>query len=108
MEPEMERTRRHFTSEQKVNILREHLIEHVPVSDVCDKHQIHPTLFYQWQKTFFEKGSAAFDCGRSPSGVVEHHKRKIEALESKLAMRTETLAELMEEHVRLKKSLGEA
>jgi hypothetical protein len=34
MEPEMERTRRHFTSEQKVSILREHLIEHVPVSDI--------------------------------------------------------------------------
>ena len=48
MEPEMERTRRNFSPEQKVNILREHLIERVPVSDVCDKHQIQPTLFYQW------------------------------------------------------------
>jgi transposase-like protein len=72
MDPEMERTRRHFTSEQKVNILREHLIGRVPVSDVCDKHQIQPTLFYQWQKTFFEKGSAAFECERSPSRAVEH------------------------------------
>jgi transposase-like protein len=85
MEPEMERARRHFTSEQKVSILREHLIERVSVSDVCDKHQIHLTLFYQWQKSFFEKGSAAFDCGRSPSRVVEHQKRKIQGLESKLA-----------------------
>ena len=49
----MERTRRNFSPEQKVNILREHLIERVPVSDVCDKHQIQPTLFYRWQKTFF-------------------------------------------------------
>ena len=56
----MERTRRNFSPEQKVTILREHLIERVPVSDVCDKHQIQPTLFYQWQKTFFEKGNAAF------------------------------------------------
>lgn len=103
----MERTRRNFTAEQKVNILREHLIEHVPVSDVCDKHQIQPTLFYQWQKIFFEKGSAAFDSGRSPSRVVGHQERKLLALENKLTMRTEALAELMEEHVRLKKSLGE-
>ncbi len=92
MEPEMERTRRNFTPEQKVNILREHLIEHVPVSDVCDKHQIHPTLFNGWQKTFFEKGSAAFESGRSPSRVVGHQERKLLALESKLTMRTEALA----------------
>jgi transposase-like protein len=107
MEPEMERTRRNFSPEQKGNILREHLIERVPVSDVCDKHQIQPTLFYQWQKTFFEKGSAAFGAECSPSRVVGHQERKLLALESKLAMRSEALAELMEEHVRLKKSLGE-
>ena len=108
MGPEMERTRRNFTPEQKVNILREHLIEHVPVSDVCDKHQIQPTLFYQWQKTFFEKGSAAFESRLSSSRVAGHRERRLLALENKLTMRTEALAELMEEHVRLKKSLGEA
>jgi hypothetical protein len=36
-----------------------------------------------------------------------HRDRKLDALESKLAMRSEALAELMEEQVRLKKSLGE-
>lgn len=104
----MKAHRRNFTPEQKVSILREHLIEHVPISDLCDKHLIQPALFYQWQKTFFEKGSAAFESGRSPSRVVGHQERKLLALESKLNMRTEALAELMEEHVRLKKSLGEA
>jgi transposase-like protein len=49
MEPEMPRTRRNFSPAQKVNILREHLIERVPISDLCEKHQIQPTLFYQWQ-----------------------------------------------------------
>ena len=53
-------TRRQYSPEQKVAILREHLIEHTPVSDLCDKHQIHPTLFYQWQKACFENGAAAF------------------------------------------------
>jgi hypothetical protein len=33
----MEKTRRHFTPQQKVAILREHLIEHVPVSEVFVK-----------------------------------------------------------------------
>jgi Transposase len=53
----MEKTRRQFTPQQKVAILREHLVEHVPVSDLCDKHKLHPTLFYQWQKAFFEHGA---------------------------------------------------
>ena len=50
----MEKTRRHFTPQQKVAILREHLVEQVPVSDLCDRYEVHPTLFYQWQKAFFE------------------------------------------------------
>jgi len=106
-EPDMEKTRRQYTPEQKVKILREHLVEHVPVSDLCDRHGIHPTMLYQWQKTFFEKGTAAFEGGRSPSRGVGPTQRKLAALESKLVMRNEALAELMEEHVRLKKSLGE-
>ena len=44
----MEKRRRHYSPEQKVAILREHLIEQLPVSELCEKHQIHPTLFYHW------------------------------------------------------------
>jgi len=106
-ETPMEKSRRIYTPEQKVSILREHLLERTPVSDLCDKHAIHPTLFYQWQKTFFEKGAAAFEHARSPSRDLANRDRKLEVLENKLAMRSEALAELMEEHVRLKKSLGE-
>jgi transposase len=40
-------TRRHFSPEQKVAILREHLIEHKAISEVCDRHHLSPTLFYQ-------------------------------------------------------------
>ena len=97
----MERTRRNFSPEQKVNILREHLIERVPVSDVCDKHQIQPTLFYQWQKTFFEKGTAAFEGGRSPSRGVGQSERKIEALEGKLRRKDEVIAEIRDAGVKL-------
>ena len=66
MEPEMERTQRNISPVQKMRILREHLIERVPASGVSDKHPIQLTLFYQWQKTFFEKRGTAFEVGRSP------------------------------------------
>jgi len=68
----MENTRRQFTPQQKVAILREHLIEHVPVSDLCDKHKLHPTLFYQWQKAFCENGAAAFESRRPPLKARPH------------------------------------
>ncbi|MDT9201379.1 transposase, partial [Limnospira sp. PMC 1042.18] len=62
-----ETTRKHRSPEEKVRILRLHLVERMPISEVCEKEGIHPTMFYQWQKIFFEKGTAAFESGRSPS-----------------------------------------
>lgn len=40
--------RRHHSPEDKVKILRLHLLEGKPISAVCEEHGIHPTLFYQW------------------------------------------------------------
>ena len=55
------KTRERFTSQEKVGILRLHLLERTPVSDLCDVHGIHITLFYRWQKEFFENAAAAFE-----------------------------------------------
>jgi transposase len=106
-ETPMEKSRRHYSPEQKVAILRQHLIERVPISELCEKHQIHPTLFYQWQKQFFENGAAAFEPQRPRSHSVAKEQDRIRRLETKLKDRNEALAELMEEHVRLKKEFGE-
>lgn len=54
------RERRHFTAQQKVAIVKRHLVDGVSVSDLCDQHQILPTQFYQWQKQLFEGAAAAF------------------------------------------------
>ena len=45
----MTETRKHFTAEQKMTALRRHLLEHVPVSNLCDEYGINPTVFYRWQ-----------------------------------------------------------
>ena len=104
----METTRRQFTPQEKVAVLREHLVEHVPVSDLCDKHKLHPTLFYQWQKAFFENGAGAFESRRPRSRSLSKEEDKIAALEAKLRNKTEVLAEVVEELVRTKKELGES
>ncbi len=55
----MPNERRSFSGAEKMAILREHLIERVPISEVCEKHGIQPTLFYVWQKKLFEDGAAS-------------------------------------------------
>jgi transposase-like protein len=99
------RTRKRFTAPEKVAILRLHLLEHVPVSDLCDQHGIHPTMFYRWQKEFFENGPAAFES--RARGAHDAKDRQIALLQQKLQRKHEVLSELMEDHVKLKKELGE-
>jgi len=101
----MEKQRKHFTATDKVKLLRRHLVEKVPVSQVCDDAGIQPTQFYRWQQIFFENGAAAFD--RQSKSETSERTQQISFLESKLHRKDEVLAELMEEHVALKKSLGE-
>jgi transposase-like protein len=101
----MHKKRKNYTSPEKVSILKEHLIEKVPVSDLCDKYGLHPTVFYRWQKEFFEKSVGAFDNPRDTRAAKLEH--KVKDLEEKLSRKNEVLSELMEEHVALKKSLGE-
>jgi transposase len=106
----MSATRRYFSPEQKVAALRRHLLEKVPVSDLCDELQIAPSLFYLWQREFFENGQAAFVAkadGRHAQKAEAAKDQKIDALQAKIRRKDEVLAELLEEHVALKKSLGE-
>ena len=99
------RERRHFTAEQKVAIVKRHLVDGVAVSDLCDEHDILPTQFYQWQKQLFEGGAAAFERKGKPA-APSPVERKVQNLEAKLANKNEVIAELMEENVRLKKLDG--
>jgi len=102
----METKRRRFSGPEKVPILRRHLVEKTPVSDLCDEVGLHPNVFYQWQKKFFENGAAAFE--RRSNGETRKLQEKISAQQAKLAQKDEVIAEIMESHVRLKKSLGES
>jgi transposase-like protein len=99
--------RRQFSPEQKIKILRQHLLEKTAISEVCEKHQITPTQFYQWQKTFFENGAAAF-AKNANSRATNQAEQRITKLEEKLQRKDEVIAEIMAEHILLKKELGES
>jgi transposase-like protein len=100
-------TRRHFSPPDKAAIVKRHLLEGVPVSNLCDEFDINPTLFYQWQRQLFENAHLAFENGRKSKAVEDAKDQKIEQLEAKLARKNEVMAELMEAHAELKKTLGE-
>jgi transposase len=104
----VKKPRKHYTGEEKVAILRRHLLEQETVSKLCDELGLQPTVFYRWQKEFFENGAAAFaSTGKRPKTIEEAKDRKIALLEGKLQQKNEVLAEVMQEYVQLKKELGE-
>ena len=93
----------HRSPEEKVRILRLHLLEGVPISQVCKDNGIAPTMFYNWQKQFFENGAAAFQ-SRSK---VDAKQAKIDELQAKLAKKNEVLSEAVEALIEAKKLSGD-
>ncbi|HUV62849.1 MAG TPA: transposase [Sedimentisphaerales bacterium] len=57
--------RRQFSAQEKVEVLRLHLLEHKPISEVCEQYQLNPTVFYRWQKDLFDHGAAGVSSNRS-------------------------------------------
>jgi transposase len=101
----MKKQRKQYAPEEKVAILRRHLLEKEPISKLCDEVGLQPTVFYRWQKEFFENGAAAFQTKARPNHQAEQE--RIDYLQKKIQTKDEVLAELMAEHVALKKSIGE-
>ena len=100
----MARKRKQYTGEEKLAILRKHLLEGIAVSDICDEHGLQPTVFYRWQKQLFEEGSIVFR--RSNDTEAKELQRQVTKLEAKLEKKNEVLVELLEEYVKVKKELG--
>jgi hypothetical protein len=44
----VKKTRKHYTGEEKVAILRRHLLEKEPISSLCDELGLQPTVLYRW------------------------------------------------------------
>ena len=101
----MKKRRKHYTPEEKVAILRRHLLDKEPISKLCDELDLQPTVFYRWQKEFFENGAAAFEQKRPTSHSADQE--RIAYLQKKIQTKDEVRAELMAEHVALKKDIGE-
>ena len=81
----MRKERKNYTAEEKVAILRRHLVEKEPISKFCDEQGLQPTVLYRWQKEFFENGAAAFQA--KPRANHQAEQERIEYLEKKIQRR---------------------
>ena len=101
-------SKRNYSAEEKVSILKRHLLGHEAVSEVCQSCGISPYQFYRWQKSFFENGALAFSQrSNGESAKVRTLKDKVSSLESQVKRKDSVIAEITEDYVKLKKNSGE-
>jgi transposase-like protein len=62
------------------------LVEKEPISNLCDELGLQPTVFYRWQKKFFEHGAAAFEQKGRPNHSADQE--RIANLEKKIQTKT--------------------
>ena len=100
------RPRRHHSPEQKAALIKKHLVDKVPVSQLCNENDLQPSVFYEWLRQLLERAPAAF-ATPGTSSRERQLEQKVAALEAKLARKDAVIAEVSEELVAAKKELGE-
>lgn len=104
------RSRRNYTTEQKVALLRRHLVDKVPVSDLCNELGLQPSVFYHWLRQVHENLAGALTTSPAPAGPSKREKElaaENAQLKAKLAKKDGVIAEIAAEYTQLKKELGE-
>lgn len=86
----MAEQRKRYSAHDKIELLRLHLLEQVPVPVICERHKIHPTIFYRWQRQLFSRGHLGFQ-GRSSARLLANYRRKLTALKIAARVRDEEL-----------------
>ena len=95
----MSKPRHRHTAEQKAELLRQHVAEKKPVSEVCNEAEIQPSLFYTWQRELLAGAHTVFSTRRAPSRENKLE-AKISRLEARVARKDQIIAEVTEEYVR--------
>lgn len=104
----MSKKNKSWSAEEKLAILREHLVEGKSVADICEAKGLSPSLFYAWREALFKPGGGVWE--KRDSKKESAKIRKLEAdlvrSEAKIALKNEVIAELLEERTKVKKILA--
>ena len=98
----MAQPRRKFTPQQKCEVVKEGLLSGAQVAEVCRRHGISTTLYYDWQRKFFARALEGLKpkSPKSKNGSIERKQQeRIQRLES-------VIVEITEENLTFKKILG--
>lgn len=95
-------TRRKFSADEKIRIVLEGLRGQIPVSELCRKEGIAPSIYYKWSKAFLEAGKNGLTLDTKRDATSDEVRRLKEQAEDL----KKALAELMLDNMRYKKSLG--
>jgi len=98
------KAKRRYTSEEKAMILREHLENHVPISELAEQYDLHINAIYKWKKQMFESAPGSFSgTEKKANKVLLAAQRRIEELEKTLAIRESLIADLVADNMSMKK-----
>jgi transposase len=95
------KTRRLFTSEQKILIVMEAIRGEIPVTELCQKYGIHQAQFYLWNKEFLEAGKKRL----TGDTTREATSSEVDDLRKENLKLKELLADMMLRHEIVKKGL---
>lgn len=104
------RSRRRYSASDKADFIRRHLKDKESVSEICSTSSLQPSVLYSWESTVFENLPELLESkkrGRKPIDETAALKAEIELLKAKLQRKEHVIAEITEELVDVKKSIGE-
>ena len=102
-------TKRKFSSQDKANAIKRHLVGNEAISTICEDLSIGPGIFYRWQNELFENADVVFERkqrGSRTASASQKFEQQVGSLEQRLAHKDNVIAEITEDYVRLKKTLG--
>jgi transposase len=95
-----EKCRRRWTPEEKLAIVAEGRKEGALVSEVCRRHAIAPTLFYEWERKAKEGSRSSL---RTPARKPKKPVPSVEELQAEILRLKGIVTEIAAENVEMKK-----
>ena len=95
-------TRRKYTAEEKIRIVLEGLRGEIPISELCRREGIAPTMYYRWSKAFLDAGKNGLTRDTQRDATAS----EVRVLKEENATLKKALAESVLETMKYKKSLG--
>jgi len=95
-------TRRKYTAVEKIRIVLEGLRGEIPISELCRREGIAPTMYYRWSKAFLDAGKNGLTRDTQRDATSD----EVRALKEENATLKKALAESILETMKYKKSLG--